>query len=150
MKMDITQLNDDERDELLAQLSFATKATRGKFRSFTETEIALWNAIINTIGIPRDLVDYANKNGITTFRAAAAIMNELIDIAIPGTVRRSLRTAVKERMIRCLADDLRTAGIPVTITTILKNFPRLEYAVDRQFPGYLRAGLLDKIVKRTA
>lgn len=150
MKIDIEQLNEEETRELVAQLSYKLKNAKSPARAFSDAEIALWSALGNAVPSARylALAEFVDKNSAKAYRVASAMVEELLDVALVTGSRRAMRYAVRERILLCLRDYLVSTRLPITARTMLQNVDKLEYAVDQQFPGYLRAGLLSRIVKR--
>jgi hypothetical protein len=150
MKIDIEQLNEDETRELLAQLSYKLKNAKSPTRAFSDAEVALWNALGNAVPSARyvALSEFLDKTSAKAYRIASAMVEEVLDISLATGSRRAMRYAVRERILLCLRDYMVSIKVPVTARTMLQHIDKLEYAVDQQFPGYLRAGLLSRIVKR--
>lgn len=57
------------------------------------------------------------------------------------------RAVLAYQMIKCLTTYIEEEmKLPATINTIVTHFCLLQHSVDLQFPGYIEAGLLQRII----
>lgn len=148
MTIAIDHLTAEEQKELYTQLAYRLKEVPGA-RQFTTDEYAFWRDIGEIVKGPDQLplAQFVEAFGKTKFDSCRKHVNRVLKDAVPQTIRQSHKDAIKQRMLRCLANYLRLRDIPATAKTMLNNIDKLEAAVDYEFPGYIAARLLHKIVR---
>jgi hypothetical protein len=75
-------------------------------------------------------------------RVSSTLMEDLREQLERGGRWRHPWTALGQMAARALADWLVNCGIPVGPRTMLQNIERIWDALEDQYPGYVRAGLL--------
>jgi hypothetical protein len=97
------------------------------------------------------------------YKDRAAQLAAILEKAAPRPTRLPVRMAICRVIMDCLAADFRAKEPyyvenefgemvehrppPFAPSILLGYFDRLEYAVDLAYPGYIEAGILDKVVK---
>jgi hypothetical protein len=145
--LNIADFSEEEQRLLYDQLSFKYSKDSAQV---TPEQIAAWEAIHRAIGQTRGtqpLAPVIQSMGRSKFDAAVVMIHDFITKGCGLMLRKPQRMLVEEMALSCLADYLEVLDIPVTPTTMVKHVAQLEYAVNRNFPGYAKARLLHKIAK---
>lgn len=148
----LDSLTDAERRALHTKLSYDLASAGGKSREFSDKETALWRDLGDALPTMhrQPLAAFAERFGLRRYSDAADAFERVAARALPGVVRKPIRDAVRVRMLRCLADMLLGMHVPATAASVLNNIHQIEFAVDQQFPGYIAAGLLHRIIRVAA
>jgi hypothetical protein len=140
---EIQQLSAAERAQLLSNLKFQDSAP--KSYDLSREDRCVYAALLQLSGVRMAASKFLEQYGTRKFTSKVADVYAFI-----SSTRKFLRQQQTEALVvlclQCLAEDLQRRDIPVTPKVLLDNLASLQYAVDRCFPGYVRAGLLHKIV----
>lgn len=140
---EIQQLTAGERARLLSNLKF--QENNANTHDFSREEQCVFDALMQLSGVRIPKNKFLEKYGTKKFSGSVQELYGFID-----SYRRFLRqpqiNGLAFLCLRCLAQDLRRRELPVTPKVLLDNLSILPYAVDRAFPGYMRAGMLHKVV----
>ncbi len=152
MALDLTLLTDDERRDLYAKLAFEYRDAPGKSRAFNRAEEMLWEALRDFIPdqYPMGLTRFVTSVGPIVYRDAADRLEALLTRVLPVGTRQPVRNEIRRIAIAALVDWLRSVMAPISGTSIIRSFDHLEHAIDRQFPGYMAAGILHRVVRVVA
>lgn len=150
MRIDLAQLNDNELRELHSSLTYRLKDLKPKTRQLTNKERNLYAALDTVLKLHEPIDKFIDRYGAAKYLVAAEALETILVRAIPHKQPLSLRFKVRVKILQCLADFLRAARVPISTNSMLGAFTHLEYAVDLQFPGYIRAKLLHRVVKLAA
>lgn len=149
MHIDIAALSPEEKQSLYDSLAYDLRgAAQHKPDEKAQT---FWNDLNDALDVPKGgrrplssfLEVVENKGKV---RLAVEILDGLMLQALPPRPSRTLRIQVRDLVLRCLAGYLRARGVPTTPTTLLNNFDKLRSAVDQEYPGYISAQLLHRVV----
>src|SRR5262245_27721709 len=126
-----------KKDEVLP-ISDPSKAVR---------EEALLMAIRDILPSLRLYTDVMLKNKIGIDKVYEASL-ELASFVETGceSLKKNEQIALSCQVLRLLVVNLQSRKIPVTLNTIISNFSLIDHAVDSAFPGYMKAGLLKRII----
>ena len=146
---EIDKMTKEEQRQLHDLLSHRLAAAP----SYTPKELATWNEICSVIPgqSRRSLSSFlkgANGNGgfgRKNYQDRVTDLDTLVERSIPALTRRPVKDAVRQEVLQCLVEWLEDRQIPVTPSTLLNSMDSLHHAVDRAYPGYMRAKLLHRI-----
>ena len=141
------EFEDYSRSELLdlqTKIEYALAAGKQKAEP-TSADKELWDAIGEIVGYNVSLKVMIQRIGYERYVECRSIMDQLLERALPKDVRKVQRSAIRVRMLQCLADYIRDRRKTPTHPTMLRDFEFLKHAVDLQFPGYIDCQLLHKI-----
>lgn len=145
----LESLNDSDKRALYATLAEQFGRPGGKHVQFTADEELVWDAINGQIGSRRNLGDVLAKCGREYTRVAFGddvdVAMSWIDAGCGHVVTKTQRMALVSTAVECLAKSIGRSGAPVIHKTLVQQLPKLPWAVDRAFPGYQEAKLLDRI-----
>jgi len=154
--MDLANLKlsaDDER-KLYAQLAHRYGRVDSKYGSLTEDEQLVWDAINEAMGIARPLAHVmksARKQDQITRDELAESVRYVMSWLDHGCRRRPIsrtqRMAILSTAMECLARFVSRGGAPQSHAAMLRHLDQLPIAVDRGFPGYAEAGILDAMAR---
>lgn len=137
----LDDLTDAERNELHEKLSYDLATDT---RVWSEPELALWDLLVELVPnqrrTPKD--GFIKAYGYRRYQACGNILEELLTRALPPGTRKSTRSAIRAIMGKSLVRYLNARNAPVTFTTLLNNFDKLEYAIGNDYPGYIDARIL--------
>lgn len=152
MAPDLSALTAEERRDLYATLAFEFRDMPGETRAFSQAEGMLWEALRGFIPDQHQmgLARFVAAVGPHPYRDAADRLDALLTRVLPIGERRHVRDEVRRLAIGALVDYLRAAMAPISGSSIIRSFDHLEHAIDRQFPGYMAAGILHRVVKVVA
>ena len=142
----LDDLDPAEQRQLYDQLAYRfSKQTQ----TFSADEIELWDAICDVLNLGKrermPLKSYVQQHGRTKYGDQVTVVELLIARSVPEMIRRTVKSAVRRRMLACLAKWLRSRDLPVTPTIMTQNLGMLEHAVNACYPGYISARLLHRI-----
>jgi len=134
--------------ELLAE-QYRSRKGLGKMRA--EDEL-LYTTLIEVLAYKTKTVympfPIFQKNQITLFKKFKTVSLDLdtwIKDQFPGVTRtqkRRLYSIFSELVI----DFIDSGPIPLSVKTVINSFQYLPGLIDKSFPGYLEAGLLDSLL----
>ena len=146
--VDLDTLTEAQGRELYNTLA-ARYARAGK-QSYNEDETMVWDAINEIVGQRRALSDVLAKCGKEYTRASYADDVEYVcgwlDNGCGVRLNKPQRMAVIKLALDCLGRQLLRAKCPLIHKTMIQQLLNAPAAVDRAFPGYASAGLLDRVV----
>jgi hypothetical protein len=144
-KLNIADLSDEDQRVMYDQLAYKFS----KAPQITAEQRAAWESINRACGKQsvQPLGPVVTSVGVARFDDAIVMLHDFITRACGLILRRPERMVLEDMALGCLADYLRALDIPVTPTTMLRQLGHLEYAVDRNYPGYAKARMLHKIAK---
>ncbi len=164
--MDFTFLNHLSVEDKLAlerklEEQLAVHRNSKKEIQFTVFEEFVWNQLSLLTNYHRSSErrnEAIAKYGVRKLRTRIAEIDNFAVHCFPVIVRRPVKEAFLVVVLKCLVDDLTIRfreredfpGVPVTPFLVLDHIDKLEFAVDKRFPGYLKAGLLHKIAPLVA
>ena len=96
---------------------------------------------------PAPYAEFARQYGVGRFAEKALFVNSLLDRGIGGLIRKPQRLQLLRVCMECLIELLIEWGLPLGMQPILNNIGALEAAIERSYPGYLRARLLDRVAR---
>lgn len=145
MELDLSTLTLTQQRDLYARLGYNLREK--KAREFSQLEANLFGFLKENVAAAKrmTLEMVAKDYGVIKFAEKAHDLDEFLAVAIPGIVRRNVRGVLVGAVGRCLCDYLEANGQPITTKTLLNNFDKLKFCVDRQYPGYIDAGLLPRL-----
>ena len=143
MSLDLASLTLSEKRALYDSLAFDL---RGNV-PVDERMTVLWNDINAALQLPktgrRSLASFLEGAGNRPRMASAVeIMDSLLVQALPARTSRTVRVQVRDMVLRCMVDWLRSRSIPPSPSAMLNNFEKLRAVVDQAFPGYISAQML--------
>lgn len=151
--IDLERLSETERKTLYSQLAFefdpqATKAT------LTGDEALVWGAINETVKIPRSFASTLTKAGKSYTRARFTEEVEFVmgwlDRGCSRPVNRHQRRALVQLAVGLLGRRLTQGPAGLSHKTMLQQLEKVPSCVDRAFPGYQDAQMLDRLAMLTA
>lgn len=148
----LDKLTADERREVQARL--ALQSGKKAKQDLSPEDAEFWDLVCEAAGLlPRQrqrLSVFVTDYGRTKFQDRLATLDDVLNLGVPAGTSRTVRMAVKRVALSALVEMLTERSIPVTAKTLLNSFDRLQFAVDLQFPGYIRAKLLHKVARAAA
>lgn len=116
---------------------------------YTKNETMLWNTLCEVIPEHRrrNMDDFVTNFGQRRYRECSITLDNLLTKAGVVGGRANVREAIRVQALKSLADWLRRGNIAVTGSKLLSAFDHLEHALNQDFPGYVDAKLLSRIVK---
>lgn len=146
----LQDLNEADRRKLYATLAEQYGRAGGKSVQFTDEEQLVWDAICEVMGSKRQLTDVLTRAGKDYTRASYADdVDELmswLDAGCRERVNRTQRIALIGAAVDCLARYVGSGPAPLVHKTLVQQLCKAAWALDRAFPGYQDARLLDRIV----
>ena len=149
---DLDSLDAAQLAELEAQIALRRQSTADRNGTVRDDRNEFWQALLDVLpsGKNPSLKAFLVNYGASKFDDRVAHLTNYLDTTLPRFVRKPVRMSVREHVLRSLTDYLTACRIPVTATTMLNNFDKLAYSVDRNFPGYAEAKLLHRLVNIAA
>ena len=142
IQAEVLELSRDERDRLLASLSFASRGSDLVLTRDEEHVFSVLCEICKTqISVPQFLEGYGRKKFAGRVSEILAYIADTRKYLRPVQLHGLITTCLK-----CLASELVAREIPTTPRNILNNLSMLPHAVDKRFPGYASAKLLHRII----
>lgn len=147
--INLDALTETQRKELYAQLAYTYGRPGAKQTELSADEQAVWDAICRRLVSRRPLADVLAKAGKEYTRASyeqdVEWVTGWIDRGCGRPVTRTQRLALIDTAIECLIRWLDRAGVPVTHKTAVQNLSKVPAVVDRAYPGYQDARILDRL-----
>lgn len=142
----LNDLADEEKRELLARLSYELSNTKNQ--GFSADEMALWTTLAEVLPNYRfvKIDNFVASFGRARYRNCSERLEALLGAALPQSTRRPVRMAIRALLVKCVVDYLHAAQIAVSAKSVLSAFDHLEFATDRQYPGYLAAKIIHKVL----
>lgn len=148
--LDIAKLSQEDKRQLYAQLSYELGERGGA--DLPTQALEFWDSLQDAIGLtgrsrqsPQGFVKTNGKKAlIEAAETSWAYMQEGCNRGLPKSGRLRLMTVI----LGCLVAHLKANNIPVTAGVMCKSLGILPDAVDRRFPGYHAAKLIDRIALR--
>jgi hypothetical protein len=153
--IDLDTLTEDQKRGLYATLAMSYGRPNAKNVEFTADETLIWDAINGIIGQRRQLGDVLVKCGKDYTRASFGDDVEYVcrwlDQGCGTKVTRTQRRAIVDCAMECLAKRIGRLrnkdgdAVPVIHKTMIQQLASIPAAVDRAFPSYQEARLLDRV-----
>ncbi len=159
--LDIDELSVSEQRELFDRLSykFALKMTGKPVEKAVGTadELIFWDelqaAVSRQSGVKLKhwpLAIYLKTNSYETFKHQHEIIEAVVRDGCPALTRKPVRLAVMGLVLDCLANYLSYGNVPVYHSRMLSNASKAATAVDQNYPGYINAKMLPRIISLSA
>lgn len=150
----LDSLSEKEQREIFSALSYKFRPG-SKQAVYSEHEQLVWDAINRQIGVNRPLDDILTRAGKEYTRASYADDVEAVMVWIDSgcgrPISKTQRMAIVQTAVECLADHvMRRTRAPVVHKTLLQQLLKLPGALDRAFPCYHQAKILDRIAPMAA
>jgi hypothetical protein len=149
--IDLDTLTEAQARDLYASLAmkYGRPGAKLAHETFTADETLIWDAINEQVGQRRNLGDVLAKCGKEYTRAAFADDVEYVmgwfDRGCGQRINRTQRQAIVNTAVDCLARQMTRSQAPVVHKTLVQQLTSLPSALDRAFPGYADAKLLDRV-----
>jgi hypothetical protein len=142
--IDISQLNEVQRRELLAQLEYETRLPAKPDEAAQE----FWEVLHDALDIPlrraQPLARFLENYPRAKFDEMAQYTRYFCEEGAPELKKVQLHS-VMVTVVRCLIAHLKARQIPATPAVICNSITVLEHAVEKRFPGYKAAKLLHRV-----
>lgn len=144
----------EDRENLRAMLDLAEQRTPVES---TREEDMLWEVLQRmTIG-PRHFRSLSaflrdKRHGVNRVDYSDAVRSVFDLILAVKPVRRPTvdQVALLDVLFECLVKDMSQRRIEVNPRTMIEAVPRLRVAVENCYPGYVAAGMLDRLIRVAA
>lgn len=153
--INLAGLSLEDKKQLQAQLAFELGG-RGKIAAgdLPTPALEFWDSLQDAVGFrgasrqsPSSFIKTAGKAKLL---AAADLVQAFVQEGSGRGLPKASRMAVMTAVLRCLVTHLNARGIPVSAAVVCNSLGVLPDAVDRRFPGYHEAKLIDRIAVRVA
>lgn len=143
----LAQLEKLPLDQQRALLAHLDHKFSGSTRSLSGHQEDVLEALRRVTGTRQASTEIIAAVGKRRFDDAVETLDAYLERASSRSLRRPQRLAMLTLVLRCLASAIdQWADFEVTPKTLLLNLHRLPGAVNRRFPGYAGARLLDSVV----
>lgn len=153
--IDVDNLTESQARALYDSLAYKYGRAESKDMKFSTDETLVWEAINDAVGRKRSPGDVLAKSGKTytrkNFAEDVQYVVGWIDQGCGREINRNQRLAIINCAVECLARRVgRTKTktgdlLPVTHMTIVQQLSYTPAAVDRAYPGYAEAQILDRV-----
>jgi hypothetical protein len=147
--IDLDNLPLEAQQALYDQLAhkFDRKASATKATPFERELFDLLGELCREHGISYPPFDNLMKNyGHAEYTHRTRTIHDVVSIGIGRPLRKPQRLQVYRLSLSCLADFMVERGIPISLTSLLNCAHLLPPAIERHFPGYVKARMLDRVV----
>jgi hypothetical protein len=135
-------LSADERSEIRARLDLLEKSTKPML---SREDMVLWDAIMDEFPGRQPLAAFVTGYGIRKYRDRGQILADLVARAAPGATA-PMRDAIRGIILHCLFKYLESWGHPFGPKAMLDHMDKAHHAVDQDWPGYVRNGMLHLVI----
>lgn len=150
-------LNPEDRDELLSRLGQRRQVERASARRVARRtnlprHALFWETVQEAVR-PTEIAPVYAAVEITGFDAFVAEVQDFVTQGCAANMPLVQRNAVIRVVIECLVEDMvgrMPRAIPIAAKSLIDNRDRIAIAVEQSFPGYYRAGLLDRVAMMAA
>jgi len=146
-------LTEAQQRELYVKLANVYGRPNSKAVIWTEDETDVWDTVCEYIGTRRVLGDALTSagSGYTRQRYADDVAGVIgwINRGCGREINRTQRLALLATGVECLARQIGRDHL-VSHTQMLQQLAKLPWALDRAFPGYRDARILDRVVPLAA
>jgi hypothetical protein len=153
MNLELERLTETQRRQLYAELAYEFGRQAKAVENLTGDETMVWDAINDTVRTHRPFSDVmAKTKGYSRDRFADDVdfLAAWLDRGCSRPVNRTQRAALFGMAIGCLSRYLDRASVPIVHRNLLLNLDKVGTAVNRAFPGYQSAGVLDRLAMMSA
>jgi hypothetical protein len=148
VNIDLKTLTAAQRRDLFNHLSAEfNRATSSKSLPMDIEYYTIISELIASKGAYAPPMSVFVKNfGVKTFSDRVSVMDAVITRGVGRLIRKGPRTVLNKTCLECLVEYLDMLGVPATMTTMLNHASSLEVAIERCYPGYIDARLIDRII----
>jgi len=143
---DINDLTVEQQRMLMDRLAYKLQDVKVSHR---REHVAVWNAICDNVDTDKRLLPplevFVRTYGAQRYIARAEVFLDFVRESSKST-NRAVRAGLMNLVAECLATEVRRAGRSATPKTLLDMISHIQGAVNRSFPGYAAAGMLERAI----
>jgi hypothetical protein len=149
LTIDLDNLPLDQQQALYDRLSFKfdRKASATKASSFEREMFDLLGELCREHGVGCAPFDVLLKSYThSAYTRQTRTLHDVIALGQGRILRKPQKLQLYRMCFGCLADLMIERGIPLSMSTLLNCAHMLQPAIERHFPGYIRAKMLDRVI----
>lgn len=148
--MDLDSLSMEQQQQLYSELAFRFSKGAGK-AELALPDRAMFDLIAHVLGehygrnVNVFFPNWVKSYGTNKYLEKVAVINDTVDEGLGRIMRRPQRREIVANCISCLVESLIDRDMSLSVGTVITQADYLRTAVNKQFPGYIKARMLHRI-----